>query len=376
MHVMEIANGHASPNGALMYATQMAHQLADRGHRVSVLTMVDSWVARHVDTRRVTLVPSTLQRWPLGELRRVRDLVRTGGVDVLHTHGSKAHAFGALLRRLYGIPCVAHAHSTKRQIHWLANDHVIAVSESTRRFQIWGNLVPPRRVTTVLNPVDPHRHRPFPREEAQAFRRQLGLEPDTPLLGVLGTVRKGKGQLTAVGAMPRILAAQPAARLLIVGTAEGPYGQAVRQEAARLNVQPQVIWLPHRDDAPQILSALDVCLCPSIEEPFGFVAPEALSCGTPVVASRVGGFRETVLHERTGLLVKPRRPDELAAASLRLLADPSLRVRLAATGAAWVRSRLAPKDHFDKVTAILSRAAGAAATAAGARSATGGRSAA
>ncbi|MEX0825106.1 MAG: glycosyltransferase family 4 protein [Pirellulaceae bacterium] len=359
MHVMQITTGQADPDGVLLYAAEAARRLAGCGHRVSMLTPPDGWISNRLSGSRVRLVPSTLDKWPLGELRRIRDDIRRHAVDVVHTHGNRAHTFGVLLRRLYGIPCVAHAHRNRQHIHWAANDHVIAVSEATRQHHIWTNLVLPSRITTVHNPVDTHRFcRQSPTRIAD-FRQELQLPQDARLIGVLGTVRRGKGQRYAVEAMPSILKAFPETHLLIVGAENARYANDVRRRIEQLKIGGRVHWVPYRDDAPTVLSALDVCLVPSLEEPFGFVAPESLVCGTPVVASRVGGLQETIQHERTGLLVQPRSAAELAAGTLRFLGDPRLASQYTSAGAAWVRSQLTPHQHFRQVTTILARVAGA-----------------
>lgn len=356
---MQITAGQADPDGVLLYAAEAARRLAACGHRVSVLTPPDGWISNQLSGSRIRLVPSTLEKWPLGELRRIRDDIRRHAVDVVHTHGNRAHTFGVLLRRLYGIPCVAHAHRNRQHLHWAANDHVIAVSEATRQHHIWTNLVLPSRITTVHNPVDTHRFfRQSPIRIAD-FRQELDLPSDAKLIGVLGRVRRGKGQRYAVEAMPAILKTFPETHLLIVGTEHPRYANRVRRRIEELGIGDRVHWVPHRDDAPTVLSALDVCLVPSLEEPFGFVAPEALVCGTPVVASRVGGLRETIQHERTGLLVQPRSPAAFAEGAIQFLDDPHLANQYTTAGAAWVRAHLSPHRHFRHVTTILARVAGA-----------------
>jgi starch synthase len=90
----------------------------------------------------------------------------------------------------------------------------------------------------------------------------------------------------------------------------------------------------------QLYSHAAVFVCPSVYEPFGLINLEAMSCGTAVVASGVGGILEVVEDGKTGLLVPPARPDELAAAIRKLLDDPA---RARAMGQA---GRRRVEDHF------------------------------
>jgi glycosyltransferase involved in cell wall biosynthesis len=79
---------------------------------------------------------------------------------------------------------------------------------------------------------------------------------------------------------------------------------------------------------------------------------DALACGTPVVGTRVGGIPEVIDHGRTGLLVKPHHPDELAAAIVRLLKDPALRARLGAAGRAHVETAFSVERMVEGTLAV------------------------
>jgi len=91
-----------------------------------------------------------------------------------------------------------------------------------------------------------------------------------------------------------------------------------------------------RRDVAACLAAADVVALPSLQEGLGVAALEAMAAGRPVVASRVGGLAEAVVHEETGLLVPPGDPTALATALARLARDPGLRARLGAAGRARV----------------------------------------
>jgi glycosyltransferase involved in cell wall biosynthesis len=86
-----------------------------------------------------------------------------------------------------------------------------------------------------------------------------------------------------------------------------------------------VTFLGFREDVPRVLSALDGYVLPSREEGLGTAILEALAVGLPVVATRVGGIPESVIHEKTGLLVEPDQPQELADAMLRFMESEELR---------------------------------------------------
>ncbi len=119
----------------------------------------------------VEIIPSQMRRWPLHDLRHIGQLARQRRIDVLQTHMSRAHFFGVLLRRLYGIPCVATANCRHLQVHWMLNDHVVAASEATRRFHRRYNLVRKSRIEVIHNFIDDSRyHQIDPAARAQLRR--------------------------------------------------------------------------------------------------------------------------------------------------------------------------------------------------------------
>jgi glycosyltransferase involved in cell wall biosynthesis len=145
----------------------------------------------------------------------------------------------------------------------------------------------------------------------------------------------------------RALAAVPDAELVIAG---GPAGdelagdpEAVRltRLAERFGVADRVrlVGAVPRPDVPALLRSADLVVCTPWYEPFGIVPLEAMACGVPVVASGVGGFLDTVVDGATGTLVPPRRPDRLAAAMRKLLAEPFWREAYGTAGVDRARSR-------------------------------------
>lgn len=164
----------------------------------------------------------------------------------------------------------------------------------------------------------------------QAARQQLGLSAKESIVLYVGRFDPRKGIETAVRAVAKLKAEQPqnAIRLVIVGGSEP--GQSDGQEreriaalVANLGIDSQTTFAGRigHDRLPLFYTAADVCVIPSHYEPFGLVAIEAMACGTPVVASDVGGLKFTVLPEETGLLVPPKDVDGFAAAIDRLLSD-------------------------------------------------------
>jgi len=171
-------------------------------------------------------------------------------------------------------------------------------------------------------------------------RRQWGVGID-PVLLVAGRIQPLKGFDLAL----RTLAAlgHPGARMVIVGGPSGPDGDAELRRlhalVAELGLTDRVRFEPPRAhaDLAAYYRAADVVLVPSRTESFGLVALEAAACGTPVVATAVGGLRSVVVPGETGYVVEGRDPEALAAAVRTVLDDPAHAAALRTAAVAHAR---------------------------------------
>ncbi|HZU74774.1 MAG TPA: glycosyltransferase [Acidimicrobiales bacterium] len=175
-----------------------------------------------------------------------------------------------------------------------------------------------------------------PGRRSQA-RRAVGLPAEGAMLLFLGRIQPLKGADLAVAALAEL--GRPDAFLVVVGGPSGGAGvhemERLRKLAAELGVAHRVWFVPPQPHelVSSYYRAADVCVVPSRSESFGLVALESAACGTPVVASAVGGLRQLVRHGETGLLVERRSPAAFAAALRSVLDDPG-RARAMAAGAA------------------------------------------
>jgi D-inositol-3-phosphate glycosyltransferase len=218
----------------------------------------------------------------------------------------------------------------------------------------------PSRIRIVAPGVDHAFFGPGDRPQA---RRALGLPADGPLLLFVGRIQPLKGAAMAVATLASVVRDDPAARLVIVGGPSGPHGQdevdRIAELVDSLDLAGNVLFVPPRPH--ELLStfyrAADVCLVPSRSESFGLVALESAACGTPVVASDVGGLRSLVDHGRTGYLVEEPDPEAYAAWVRQILAEPLLAERLS-TGSVlrarrytWARAAHLLVDIYADLTA-------------------------
>ncbi len=218
----------------------------------------------------------------------------------------------------------------------------------------------PSRIRIVPPGVD---HAFFGPGDRRQARRALGLVDGGPLLLFVGRIQPLKGVQVAVRALAALAGDHPDTRLVVVGGPSGPQGEAEADRTValveELGLGARVVFVPPRPH--ELLStyyrAADVCLVPSRSESFGLVALEAAACGTPVVASDVGGLRSLIDHGHTGYLVEEHSPEVFADRVRQILAEPILAERLGTAAVTrarrytWVRAAHLLCEVYAELTA-------------------------
>ncbi|WP_298815651.1 glycogen synthase [Chloroflexus sp.] len=285
--------------------------------------------------------------------------------SVVHCHTWYTDLAGLFASKLWGIPYVLTIHSLEPLRPWkieqLGNAYhlsswiertaieqahaVIAVSQETRADILRLFKIDPERVHVIYNGIDLNEYR---KTAATNALERYGVDPQRPFVLFVGRITRQKGIIHLVNAIPQI---DPTAQVVLCAGAPDTkeIGIEMEERVAAVSAQrPGVIWIREmlpRQDVIQFYSHAAVFCCPSVYEPFGIINLEAMACETAVVASAVGGIKEVVVPEETGLLVDPNlQPgsfdpvdpaafsNELAAAINRLLADPALREQFGKAG--------------------------------------------
>ena len=356
MRVMQIVSG-AHVNGAVVHATLLCRALASRGHEVTLVCRPGAWIAAEVAPAGVAILESPQHRSP-AELWRISREARLRRVDVIHTHQTRSHNFGVLMRRLlHRIPTVATAHARRFQPQWCLNDAVIAPSRATARFLHRPNLVPWSRLEVIHNFLDTAPFEDVAGDARQRLRRVLDAADDDLLVGVVGAVIPGKGLDVVVRALPALRAACPRARVVVIGDGETPHGRSVRDLASRLGVADAIRWLGFRQDVPECLAALDLVAHASRDEQMPMAVLEAMAAGLPVVATAVGGVPECVVDGETGLLVAVDDVAALSAALVGLAGDGARRAAFARAAARRARQSFTADAILPAIERMYARVA-------------------
>ena len=363
MHVVgltRITLGHAVKGGMEVHVSTLARGLAARGHRVTIVTTgrPDGVTDETEGGVRTLYLPGTnpgrySHAWGRALGPELERLHQQDPIDVMWGEGAGAYYLLRQRPRPLRVPVVTFLQGTylgemgtmwrvaraRRQrqrfgrfaawrtlqyFRWDLRythgaDHVIGASRENAALARWGYFLPRAKVTASVNGVDVDHFAPDP-GAGHRLRERLGVSADLPLLLFCGRLEVEKGAEIAVRALARL---RTPSSLVIAGTG----AEAARLEAiaAELGASRAVRFVGHvaNDDLPAWYNAATVFLYPTLAvESFGIAVAEAMACGRPVVASRLGGVRTSIDDPDTGRLVPPGNVGALADAVDRLLRDP------------------------------------------------------
>ena len=309
--------------------------------------------------------------------------------DIVHCHTWYSMLAGLWIKILHGIPLVITTHSLEPLRPWkqeqlgrgyelsswiektayAAADRIIAVSETTRKEVLSCYPMDPEKVSVVHNGIDLAR---FKALDAGPVLQEYGVDPAKPYILFVGRITRQKGIIHLVRALRYLRSDAPV--VLCAGAPDTP--EIAREMEAAVKglqaVRKNVRWIAEMVPVSKLVafySGAALFVCPSVYEPFGIINLEAMACGTPVVATKVGGIPEAVADGETGILVPfeqkpppdfdPRDPErlsrDLAEAIDHLMADPQARKRMGAAGRRRVEAHFSWESIAQRTLDIYSR---------------------
>jgi glycosyltransferase involved in cell wall biosynthesis len=270
----------------------------------------------------------------------IRELIREGPADLVHTHGYKADLYGYLAAHRECKPVVATCHN------WVGGTAPLGVYNFLDRMvlkkvsavaavssRIAQNLVAcgvaSNRVRVIANGVDADAMNCSP--PASILSANLQGEK---VIGMVARLDLQKGFEYLLRALSELGDWLRTVRVIVVG--DGPDRAAIQGMVQASGLQSRVLFAGQRSDMPAVYSLMDIFVLPSLDEGLPMTVLEAMAAGKPVIATRVGAIPTVVRDGETGLLVEPRDALGLRSAIARLLADADLCQRLGNQARDWV----------------------------------------
>ncbi|MGB9635970.1 MAG: glycogen synthase [Thermoplasmata archaeon] len=264
--------------------------------------------------------------------------------EIVHTHTWYANLAGFYAKKLYEKKLIATVHSLEPLRPWKAEqlgkgynlsvwmektglencDRIIAVSQEMKKDieRVYG--ISSEKIVVIHNGIDLTK---YTKKESPELLANLGVKK--PYILFVGRLTRQKGIFELVEAMKKIR------QKLVLVTGKPDTKEVEKELAEKLQGSENILWINRMLSEEEIIalySSAQLFVCPSIYEPFGIIILEAMACGTPVVASAVGGIKEIIEHGKNGILVEPGNVEALAEAINRVLSEEELHHRLVREG--------------------------------------------
>jgi L-malate glycosyltransferase len=274
-------------------------------------------------------------------LRKATEIIRINQPDILHTHRYKENVLGALLKKRCKIRHLVQtvhgsaepfsgAKKLRGGFYDKINNYctrryfskILAVSykiaEEMRQITKKDNVI------TIHNSINADFISPT--NSPSDVRKMLGLSQNCVLVGSAGRLAPIKGYDIFLEMAAIIIKKAPEVKFLLIG--DGPSRKSLEEKACNLGLGDAVIFPGFRDDIADLMKALDIFVISSYNEGIPMVVLEAMTLGIPVVSTKVGGIKEILVHNVTGMLSESGNPQGLADACLTLLENPELSKKL------------------------------------------------
>jgi glycosyltransferase involved in cell wall biosynthesis len=347
------ADFHRHWGGQAEVVLALSKALVQRGHRVIVISPPTKETAGKIEVADLAAraKEAGLEHFSgcnfrkgfrplafLNDLKTLGGVLKKEGVQVYHCHGSQDHWIGALainrnglntqlVRTRHNIYPVKN-HTANRWLFQKHTDQVITIFGDQKKFLTENGLLNDEKILTL--------HSPLPQEFvnppgiARTVRDELKITPETPLVGFVANFHPDKAPLDFIEMAARVAKALPQVHFAMAG--HGPLDVPIREKLKTLEFGERFHMLGFRKDMINVMASFDLVVLTSVtREASSTVLKQAGAMGVPSVATDVGGTREVVTDQKTGLIVKPGDVEACMAAVLSLLNN---RARASEMGAA------------------------------------------
>ncbi|MBI3039934.1 glycosyltransferase family 4 protein [bacterium] len=365
---MKVINVLNSPNwsGASQYCVTLCDYLQRKGHKILLLTEpgkpLDIALTHGIscdDTIRLNHRNPYLY---MHAIKRMAKIFKEFDPDIVSSHINEGAWMTGLVSRKVSPKAVIvrtrsdidppKGHFINKFVyrHW--TDHIIVSSLLHKR--ICRNILdfPPESIDVVYGSVDVNLFRPN-HFYGTAFRSEIGVKPETVLIGMVGRLDPVKGHEFALEALKALSGCGVSKKLLVLAFENQRSFSWLKNLAAKLGVINDLHFFGYRNDLPQVLSSIDLGLITSTgSEANCRVALEFMASGIPVVATSVGVIPEIMIDGEHGFLVPPKDSIALATALSRLLTNPYIRLKMGNSARKHVEANFNP-DLFAMRTEMV-----------------------
>lgn len=319
--------------------------LKNQGYEVYAVCSPGKWI-KDIESHGIKVKTTTIKR----KIAIISDLIlfwklffffKKEKFHIVHTHTLKPEFWAQIAAKLAGVPIIVNTihgfifgeKSSLKQRFFIFlqriaarySDVIFSVSKAMINIAIEKKVYKPHLLRYLGRDIDTNRFNAsrFSKEFILNKKKQLGIEPNKKIIGIVARLVQEKGYLELFQAFRKVLDKFPNTLLLIVGPGEPEKRDAIDPKIVkRYNIQNNVIFLGERTDVDEIYSLIDIFVLPTHREGVGASILEASSMEKPVIVSKIGGCPEAVEHEKTGILIPLKDVEKLYQAIIYLFNNP------------------------------------------------------
>ncbi|HET6455868.1 MAG TPA: glycosyltransferase family 4 protein [Armatimonadota bacterium] len=341
--------------------------MIERGHRVLLVCQPTSVISKKASEQGIeTVVMPIRGAFDVKGIRRLRALYRDEKVDIVNTHSSKDSWCAGLAAKLAGgVKVIRTRHLSipiknnfeSRLLYRTLPDAIVTTGEAIRKHIIERTDANPEIVVSIPTGIDLEAFDPL-RADRLAFRKEIGVDPEAPLIGTVGMLRAMKGYTHLLNAAAEVIREFPSAMFTIVGDTafESNIKDHLAQQMAELGIADKVKMPGYREDADRVMAGLDVFVLASTRsEGVPQVITQAMAMKRPVIGTNVGSVYEQIIDKETGFLVEKANSAQIRDSILALLRNPDMAKRMGENGRKLVEERFSLDTMLDKTEALYAR---------------------
>jgi glycosyltransferase involved in cell wall biosynthesis len=276
----------------------------------------------------------------LPTILKLNNYLKSERINVVHTNSMLAHIYGAIAAKIAGVPCIWHMQDIV--------DPRMAFGFAGRAINLLGNILPTKivsvsnavgemfkdksaqKVRVIYNGTDIEKF--SPQTDGTLIRREFNIADNEMVIGMVGRLTEWKGQREFIKASFLVAKEIERVKFMIVGGttfSRKAYFQELKRLTHELKLSDKVIFTGFRNDIPNLIAAMDICVLPSVlPDPCPLTLFDYMASGKPVVASHLGGPSEIIEHGKDGFLVDPEETENIANIVIELLRDKALRKKI------------------------------------------------
>lgn len=334
-----------------------AEGLIRRGHRIMIAAPPDAMIIKQAKTRGIQTMPLSMEKSSVFvPINKIIDIINKYEIDIVNTHSSRDSWLASIAGRLSSKkPVIIRTRHLSTPISnnllsRIVYNHlphkIITTGESIKNSMIEKNNLNPDKIVSIPTGIDLEI---FKAGKTDAnIRSALNIPVRAPLIGMVSVLRSWKGHIYLIEAIPEVVKKFPNTKFLIVG--DGPYKDVIEEKIKETGIGKYIIMTGHREDIPEMLSAIDFLVFPSYaNEGVPQAVLQAFAMGKTVIASNAGSISEVVLNNKTGILIPSRNSSVLAKRIIELLKDKGKRKKMAFAGRKLVESGYSLEAMLNKI---------------------------